>query len=65
MQPEITQEAREALQRFSAKHGRYWKSKLIALWVNGQDDRQEDGGTLRRLRNTIGPTGLQALRLEA
>ena len=43
MKTELTATQREALERFKTKQGRYWKSRLVALWINGRDDRAEDG----------------------
>jgi hypothetical protein len=49
-----------ALQGYAAKHGRTWKSKLRDAWMGG---RVDEGGTLRRLRNTHGPSWLVGYRL--
>ena len=47
-----------ALDRFARKNGRCWKAKLRDLWIRGKDD-----GALRIVRNKIGPSGLDRVRL--
>lgn len=54
----LDDEAWTALQAYAAEHGRYWKSKLRELWMTGQDS-----GPLRRVRNIVGPSGLDRVRL--
>ena len=56
----LSLEDRLALQAFADDHGRLWKSRLKALWLDGQDT-----GALRRLRNQLGPAGLDGIRLQA
>lgn len=63
MKVELTDAQREALERFKSVHGRNWKSRLVALWVNGRDDRGADGALLRQVRNTIGLDGLAKLKI--
>ena len=63
METELTATQREALVRFKSKQGRYWKSCLVALWVNGRDDRAEDGALLRQVRNTLGVDGLAKVKI--
>lgn len=53
----------EALQRFAAIHGRYWKCRLLEAWMKGSEVRLPDGGTLRQVRNDLGPLWLQAFTL--
>ncbi len=55
---QLTGEMRSALRTFARAHGRYWKRALSDLWTSGRDE-----GVLRRVRNTIGPSGL--IRLKA
>jgi hypothetical protein len=62
---EMTTECLSALQRFAARHGRKWKSKLLLLWETGADSRDVDGPLLRRVRNEFGPTWLGRFRLPA
>lgn len=63
MASHITTEQSAALSRFKAKQGRQWKSRLIALWVDGRDDRAEDGALLRQVRNSLGVDGLARLKI--
>ncbi|KPB82037.1 hypothetical protein [Pseudomonas syringae group genomosp. 3] len=63
MTSQITQDQNEALTRFKAKQGRQWKSRLIALWVNGRDERSPDGALLRQVRNSLGVDGLARLKI--
>jgi len=60
---QITTEQSQALSRFKSKQGRQWKSRLIALWVTGRDDRGEDGALLRQVRNSLGLDGLARLKI--
>lgn len=57
-----TREQIIALQRYALKYGRTWKSKLSAAWANGGDEREPDGGLLRQVRNTFGPSWLMAFK---
>lgn len=50
-----------ALQRYAAKHGRRWKSILNSAWMGHPS--HDDGGLLRSLRNTHGPSWLIGYRL--
>ncbi|MER9961652.1 hypothetical protein NKJ72_11905 [Mesorhizobium sp. M0045] len=50
-----------ALQRYAAKHGRRWKSVLRGAWMGHAP--YDDGGTLRTLRNTHGPSWLDGFKL--
>ncbi|ULJ82744.1 hypothetical protein MF410_34520 (plasmid) [Rhizobium sp. C104] len=59
--PPLTAEEERALQAYAVKHGRRWKSILNHVWMGGAP--HDDGGTLRRLRNSHGPTWLQSYRL--
>ncbi len=63
MNEDLTQEQRAALERFKEKKGRYWKSKLVELWVSGRDDLVQDGALLRQVRNTLGLDGLANLSI--
>jgi hypothetical protein len=56
--PELT-----ALVRFARAHGRFWKRNLCDAWANGRDEREDDASDLRRVRNTIGPSGLAKFAL--
>jgi hypothetical protein len=35
----------------------------VALWINGRDDRAEDGALLRQVRNTLGVDGLAKVKI--
>lgn len=59
--PPLTAEQQAALQAYAAKHGRRWKSILSNAWMGGPP--HDDGGVLRGLRNSHGPTWLQSYRL--
>ncbi len=47
-----------ALQRFADRHGRYWKAALSLAWSTGADEREDDCGPLRTVRNVLGPRWL-------
>lgn len=47
-----------ALRTYAASHGRAWKSALRADWT-----RAAAPPALQRLRNTLGPSGLAAVKL--
>lgn len=59
--PALTHDEQAALRAYAVKHGRRWKSVLGDVWLGGPP--HDDGGILRRLRNTHGPTWLQSYRL--
>lgn len=59
--PPLTDEQQAALQAYAARHGRRWKSILNNVWMGGAP--YDDGGTLRGIRNTHGPSWLQSYRL--
>ena len=59
--PPLTAEQKTGLQAYAVRHGRRWKSILNNVWMGGA--LYDDGGTLRRLRNTHGPSWLQSYRL--
>lgn len=59
--PDLDPEQVAALQRYAARHGRRWKSILNNVWMGGAP--HDEGGTLRRLRNTHGPSWLHRYRL--
>lgn len=59
--PPLTVEEEQVIQAYAAKHGRGWKSVLNHVWMGGAP--YDDGGTLRRLRNSHGPSWLQSYRL--
>lgn len=63
MKTELTTDQREALVRFKGKQGRYWKSRLVALWINGRDERAEDSALLRQVRNSLGVDGLSKVKI--
>ncbi|WP_333906526.1 hypothetical protein [Delftia acidovorans] len=53
----------DALRGFAQRHGRYWKSKLKALWIDGKEERHPDAYLLRQVRNEFGPKWLTRLSL--
>ncbi|MBP1847547.1 hypothetical protein J2046_005831 [Rhizobium petrolearium] len=59
--PPLTEEEVNALQDYAARHGRSWKRILNNAWMG--EAPHDDGGILRRLRNTHGPTWLDRYRL--
>ncbi|HCL65533.1 MAG TPA: hypothetical protein DIC56_11975 [Rhizobium sp.] len=59
--PPLTEEEVNALQDYAARHGRSWKRILNNAWMG--EAPYDDGGILRRLRNTHGPTWLDRYRL--
>jgi hypothetical protein len=52
-----------ALIRYARAHGRFWKRDLCDAWSNGRDEREVDASALRRVRNTVGPSGLMKFGL--
>jgi hypothetical protein len=56
----LTNEEFDALANYAAKHGRYWKAKLRDAWMNASEP-----GILQHLRNTWGPAGLAAFKVDA
>lgn len=59
--PPLTAEQEAALKTYAVKHGRRWKSILNNVWMGGAP--YDDGGILRGLRNTHGPSWLRSYRL--
>ncbi|WP_457578172.1 hypothetical protein [Ensifer adhaerens] len=59
--PPLTKEEEQALQAYAIRHGRRWKSVLNHVWMGGPP--HDDAGTLRRLRNSHGPSWLLSYRL--
>ena len=57
----LTPEQIATLNQFAAQHGRYWKSKLRAIWTSGKDENKP---ILRQIRNQLGPVGLAKFRSE-
>ena len=58
---DLSEAQRVRLIQFKNEAGRAWKSKLIALWHLGHDDRLRGGCWLRQIRNDLGPAWLQGL----
>lgn len=50
----------EALRAYRDRHGRRWKSRLLAEWLSSTGD---EGPELRQVRNTFGPSWLLNYRL--
>ncbi|WP_244490393.1 hypothetical protein [Rhizobium sp. Root708] len=59
--PALSDDQEAALQAYADRHGRPWKSILSEVWMGGPP--HDDGGILRGLRNTHGPTWLRSYRL--
>ena len=59
--PALNDDQEAAVRDYSVRHGRRWKSILGDVWMGGPP--YDDGGILRGLRNTHGPTWLQSYRL--
>lgn len=51
-------EQMEAILAFKERHGRFWKTKLGDMWLDGRDASQPGGHLLRQVRNTFGPQWL-------
>ncbi|RJG53188.1 hypothetical protein D0Z70_17375 [Sphingobium terrigena] len=51
-----------ALVDFRARHGRRWKETLSIKWMNGGDDYEPFGSSLRMVRNHLGPSWLRDLK---
>ncbi|MEY9785424.1 hypothetical protein ABIA23_006892 [Sinorhizobium fredii] len=58
--PPLTAEQLASLRAYAAKHGRTWKSTPNRVWMGGPP--YDDGGILRTLRNTHGPSWLVSFR---
>lgn len=52
-----------ALIRYARANGRFWKTRLCDAWASGRDEREDDAPALRRVRNTVGPSGLMKFAL--
>lgn len=63
VEPAPTAEQLAALTAFAVKHGRTWKSTLLAKWANGSDANEPNGGLLRQVRNAFGPSWLERFKL--
>ena len=61
---QLNPEQLQALQDFARDMGRNWKHILRAKWEGGTDTQMPNGPLLRQVRNTIGPSGLQQLRID-
>lgn len=59
----LTQEQLDRLRAFKKEHGRCWKGQLRALWMTGMDASEPEGHLLRQIRNRIGPSGLDKVKL--
>jgi hypothetical protein len=59
----INNEQKEALQQFKSKHGRNWKLELRLRWMRGTDVNEANGHLLRQVRNNVGPSGLDKIRI--
>ncbi|MBX4962656.1 hypothetical protein HJA92_14205 [Rhizobium binae] len=59
--PPLSVEEEQVLQAYAARHGRRWKSILNRVWMG--EPPHDNAGTLRRQRNSHGPSWLQSYRL--
>lgn len=59
---ELDNDMLSALLDWRQRHGRSWKIDLWAAWMNGADERDPRGQSLRAIRNRLGPTWLDRLR---
>lgn len=55
-----TPEQIEALRAYRDRHGRRWKSRLLAEWLSSTGDEVPE---LRQVRNTFGSSWLLSYRL--
>ena len=51
-----------ALLDWRKRNGRRWKTALWAAWMNGRDELDQHGPSLRRIRNQLGSTWLDKLQ---
>ena len=56
----LSAEQIDALQAYRDRHGRRWKSRLLAEWLSSTGN---EGPELRQVRNTFGPSWLLDYRL--
>jgi hypothetical protein len=59
---DMTDDMLSALLDWRQRHGRSWKLDLWAAWMNGADERDPHGPSLRMIRNRLGPSWLDTLR---
>ncbi|RYC83563.1 hypothetical protein BFJ63_vAg13510 [Fusarium oxysporum f. sp. narcissi] len=52
----------DALRGFAQRHGRYWKSKLKALWIDGKEERHPDAYLLRQTHSLEQPGAVGRIR---
>lgn len=57
----LSADEEQAVIAYAAKHGRRWKSVLNNAWMGNPP--HDDGGLLRQIRNSHGPSGLVTYRL--
>ena len=51
-----------ALLDWRQRNGRSWKERLQLAWMNGADEHDPRGSSLRKIRNQLCPTWLDKLR---
>ena len=56
----LSAEQIDALRAYRDRHGRRWKSRLLAEWLSSTGG---EGPDLRQVRNTFGPSWLLNYRL--
>ena len=60
---DMTHEQRIAVKEYAAKHGRFWKQKLLLAWQTGRDTDEPHGWALRELRNAGGTAWLAKVKV--
>ena len=58
----MTEEQEQAIKAYAAKHGRFWKQKLLLAWQTGRDTSEPMGHALRQVRNQYGPRWLAGVK---
>lgn len=59
--PAWTDEELRTLIDFRRRNGRRWKSKLLDLYLFGNDDSEPNGAGLRHIRNRQGPSRVDSV----
>jgi hypothetical protein len=62
----LTQEQATAVRSYASQHGRRWKDKLLADWMQaGSRTYQGEWCYLQQVRNQRGPSWLRSMKLDA
>ncbi len=59
--PAWTDDELRTLIAYRLRVGRRWKSTLLNLYLAGNDDGEPEGAGLRRIRNRMGPSRVDAV----